>query len=316
MTEVFLARVGFALGEIRETVEEAAAAGLLSSDAAALSEAGFRFHNRCSPEETAYDLARRAAGEITESAGAIDVVLYATCLPANGNLGSDAEFQATRDVKTIMDFPASHLQADLELDAASVIGLNQQACTGLLGALRVGRALLTAEAETKQALCVTADRFPEGALYSQSYNLISDGAAACILSRSGGDYRFLATHARTSGALARATDEEAAGSFFVHVNRLIQETLARAGLTIGDVDWFVAQNMNRKALEILARLLPLDPARVVAPTLPEIGHVISGDNLINLKCLTDRGAIRKGEKVLLAMAGYGLNWQCAILEKT
>ena len=82
------------------------------------------------------------------------------------------------------------------------------------------------------------------------------------------------------------------------------------------MDWFVAQNMNRKALEILARLLPLDAARILAPTLPEIGHVISGDNLINLKCLTERGAIEKGQKVLMAMAGYGLNWQCAILEKT
>ena len=74
--------------------------------------------------------------------------------------------------------------------------------------------------------------------------------------------------------------------------------------------------MNRKALEILARLLRIDPGRVVAPTLEEVGHVISGDNLINLKHLIDRGSIEKGERVLLFMAGYGLNWQCAILEKT
>jgi 3-oxoacyl-[acyl-carrier-protein] synthase-3 len=316
MTDVFLAGIGFALGEIRETLEEAVAANLLSCEAAALSEAGFRFHHRSAPGTTAYDLVLRAARAIPEGTCEIDVVLYATCLPCNGNLGSDADFQRTRDVKTIMDFPASHLQADLGLESASVIGLNQQACTGLLGALRVGRALMAAEPETQRALCVTADRFPEGALYSQSYNLISDGAAACILSRSGGDYRLLASHARTSGALARAADEEVAGTYFAHTHRLIHETLAKAGLAIGDVDWFVAQNMNRKALEILARLLPLDPARILAPTLPEIGHVISGDNLINLKCLTERGAIEKGQKVLMAMAGYGLNWQCAILEKT
>jgi 3-oxoacyl-[acyl-carrier-protein] synthase-3 len=215
-----------------------------------------------------------------------------------------------------MDFPASHLQADLGLESASVVGLSQQACTGLLGALRIGRALMAAEPEIESALCLTADRFPDGALYSQSYNLISDGAAACILSRTGGAYRLVATHARTSGALARASDEEVAGTYFAQMHRVVHETLAKAGRNIGDVDWFVAQNMNRKGLEILARLLPIDASKVVAPTLGEIGHMISGDNLVNLKRLTEEGVIRPGETVLMAMAGYGLNWQCVILERT
>ena len=41
----------------------------------------------------------------------------------------------------------------------------------------------------------------------------------------------------------------------------------------------------------------------------------SGDNIINLKHLADRDVVHKGEKVLLFMAGYGLNWQSVILEK-
>jgi len=65
VTEVFLAGIGFALGEIREELEEAAAAGLLNCEAAALSEAGFRFHHRSAPGTTAYDLALRAARAIS-----------------------------------------------------------------------------------------------------------------------------------------------------------------------------------------------------------------------------------------------------------
>ena len=74
--------------------------------------------------------------------------------------------------------------------------------------------------------------------------------------------------------------------------------------------------MNRKAVEILARLLKFDPARILSPTMPDVAHVISGDNLINLKYLSERGGILPGERLLLFMAGYGLNWQCVILERT
>ena len=33
------------------------------------------------------------------------------------------------------------------------------------------------------------------------------------------------------------------------------------------------------------------------------------------KALAGSGALRPGETVLLFMAGYGLNWQCLILER-
>src|SRR5690606_39577843 len=58
------------------------------------------------------------------------------------------------------------------------IGLGQQACTSMLGSLRIARALLRDEPELGRILCVSADRFPDGAEHEQAYNLISDGAAA------------------------------------------------------------------------------------------------------------------------------------------
>jgi 3-oxoacyl-[acyl-carrier-protein] synthase-3 len=163
---------------------------------------------------------------------------------------------------------------------------------------------------------VTADRFPEGALYEQAYNLISDGAAACVLSLAGGAWRLVACHAITNGALSLASDDETAGHFFTYTHRVIQETLAKAGLAMGDVAWVVPQNMNVTAWQILARLLDLDLERVACPTLPEAAHVISADNLLNLKRLTDEGCVQPGERALLVMSGFGLNWQCVILERT
>ena len=314
--EVFVDHIGYALGEVTRTVEEAGSLGDLLSQPEVLREAGFCVHHVSGPRQTAYDLARQAVQAIEHALGNVGAIIYSTCIPANANIGRADAYLESRDVKNLMDFPASHLQSDFGLDRAIVIGLSQQACTGLLGSLRLAQALLRSEPETERVLCLTSDRFPEGALYEQSYNLISDGAAACVVSLAPASFRLLAAHGITNGALAQASDDETAGSFFAYTHRVIQETLAKAGLQISDVAWFVAQNMNRKATDILARLLKFDPGRAVSPTLPEVAHVISGDNLINLKYLAERGQIQGGERVLLCMAGYGLNWQCVILEKT
>ena len=312
---VFIDRWSFHLGPETSTVEEAARVGRTRSDPAVLREAGFDVHHHCPDGVDAYQLARDAVRAIVPELGDIGAIVYATCIPTNGNLGSWSDFERTRDVKHLMEFPASRLQADFGLERATVIGLNQQACTGMLGALRVARMLLLSEPEIGRVLCVTADRFPPGALYEQAYNLVSDGAAACIASHEAGGFRLVATHAVTNGAMALASDDETAGSYFGYVHRIIQETLAKAGLTLADVHWIVPQNTHAKAWQILARLLPFDPERVCFGSMAEVGHVISADNVINLMRLDAEGRIRPGERILLLMAGYGLNWQCVILEK-
>jgi len=312
---VFVDHLAYALGEEASTVEQAAARKRLISEPRLLREAGFERHHVAGESTSAGDLAHRAVGEVREHLGDVGAIVYATTLPLNGNVGSEARFRETGDVKHLMDFPASHVQAEFGLERATVIGLSQQACTGLLGSLRLAAALLSNEPATGRVLCVTADRFPPGALYEQSYNLISDGAAACVVSSEPGGFRLVATHAITNGALAAASDDETVGAYFSYTNRAIQETLALAKLTIGDIAWIVPQNMNARAWQILARLLKVDLERVAFPTLASIGHVIAADNIINLRHLLERGAVRAGERVLLVMSGYGLNWQCVILER-
>ena len=184
-----------------------------------------------------------------------------------------------------------------------------------LGALRLARSLIAAEPEIARVLCVTADRFPAGALYEQAYNLVSDGAAACVVSAGRGAFRVLACHAVTNGALARASDDETVGSFFSYALAAIRGALAKARLAIDDIDWIVPQNTHTAAWRILAGLLPFDYSRIHFPALAEAGHVISADNLINLDALAASGRLHAGERVLLFMAGYGLNWQCVILER-
>jgi 3-oxoacyl-[acyl-carrier-protein] synthase-3 len=314
--DIFIHDLGTALGDQSFTVEESFAQKRIFSPVEQYREAGFARHRVCSPKVGAYQLARIAVQEIQDKIAESTAIIYATCLTMNGNIGSEEAFKTSRDVKFLMDYPASHLQADFDLMNAAVIGLNQQACTSMLGSLRLAKALLTTEAEQEKILCVTADRFPEGAYYEQAYNIISDGAAACVVSREPRGYRIVATHALTNGALAQATDDETVGSYFSYTHRLFTELLQKAEMSMADIDWIIPQNTNVNAWVILSRLLGVDQEKVYFRSIAEVGHIISSDNIVNLKRLEEEGKARPGQKILLFMAGFGLNWQAVILEKT
>ena len=306
----------YALGERKYHVNDSAAAGRLFSSAEDMKLAGFRWHHICEPETSAYDLACAAVRPIADKAAGADAIVYATCLPLNGNVGNEAEWRATRDVKYLMDFPVSRLQADFGLDGAIAIGLNQQACTSMLGSMRIAGAMLATEPGWQRVLCVSADRFPENAVYEQGYSVISDGAAACIVSRqpSQDSFRLVASHQITNGGMGMATDDQTVGTYFGFTHRLIAQTLERAQMTAADLDWVIPQNLNDVAWTVLAHLFGIDDEKVVAPTQPDAGHVISADNVLNLTALVESGRIKSGQKLLLTMAGFGLNWQATILE--
>ena len=310
-----MSHLGYSLGERTFTVEESAQADRITSEPAVFQDAGFRKHHLCGDETTAYDLARNTVKAMEADLRNVGALVYATCIPLNGNVGSVERFAESGDVKHLMDFPASRLQADLGLDRAIVIGLNQQACTGMLGSLRIARMLLQSEPEVGSVLCVTADRFPAGAGYEQAYNLISDGGAGCIVSHVPEGFRLVACHSITNGGLSQASDDETVGTYFNYSHRIITETLERANMEVSDLDWIVPQNTNVKAWQILSRLIGIDMDRIHFGAIEEVAHVISGDNIINLSHLDASGKLRPGDRILLTMAGYGLNWQCTIVEK-
>ena len=115
--------------------------------------------------------------------------------------------------------------------------------------------------------------------------------------------------------MSNASDEETAGFYFTYTCQTIHDVLRRSGHQIDEIAWIVPQNTHKKAWEILSRLLGIEHERIYAPTIAQIGHMISGDNIANLKHLSDTGAVQPGELVLLTMAGYGLNWQSIVLER-
>ena len=315
MPDAYINSLSYVLGDRISELQATADRGRLASSAQTLADGGFVRHHICSAQTSSYDMARASVETLQSVPKDLGAIIYATCIPANGNMADPEDYKRTKDVKHLMDFPASHLAADFGFARANVYGLNQQACTGMLGSLRLAEMLLKCEPETGEILCVTSDKFPSDAVYEQAYCLISDGAAACLVSNRPSGYRILAGHAITNGALAQASDDEIVGSFFTYSVTAIRKCLQKAGITIDQVSWIVPQNTNRKAWQILSSLLNYDFERVQFPTLADVGHVISADCIINLKHLEDQKRISQNDKVLLFMSGLGLNWQCLLLER-
>lgn len=324
---VYISFPSYSLGSQQSTLEIAHQNGQLYSSVDALQDAGFDKHNVCLPEETAYDLAKSTLDDMIATypeaqalLPSVDLIIYVTCLPLNGNLGDTNAFTESKDVKHYMDFPASRLQADYGMGNAFVMGLNQQACTGMLGSLRVAKAMLESEKNINTVLCITADRFPEGAAYEQAYNLISDGGAACIVSRERHSdaspcYELIGAHHITNGAMATADDEETAGFYFSYSHRMITDLCATHDLSPSDINWIVPQNTNRKAWRILSSVLRFEFDNILMPTIGTVGHCISGDNIINLKTVQSQETMASGDIILLPMAGFGLNWSSVLLRK-
>ncbi len=312
--DTYINHMASALGSRQQSLDDAGSLGQLMSPAEALRDSGFFTHHVCPDDETALDLALAAFNASGIDAPSVDAIIYSTCLPQNGSESDMPLFEETGDVKHVMRFPASDLQSTCGMRDAIVIGLNQQACTGMLGALRLARCMLIAESTFDNILCITADRFPRGAKYEQAYNLISDGAAACLVSREQQGYRLLDVHHITNGAMVTASDDETVGSYFNYSGRLVDETLQRNDLSLADVRWVVPQNTNKKAWQILSKLLGITEEQAFFPSIDSAGHVISADNIINLSALQSSGKLQSGDKVLTFMAGFGSNWQCALLE--
>ncbi len=309
---IYLSLPSIALGSEERPVVESAAAGRLMTSGEDLERAGFSVHHVASATQSAYDLAIEAVSQLHFHPETVDLLIHAVSIPENARHAMEPTNRI--DVKTYMDYAGSHLQTALGLRKAALLGLTEQACTGALGMIRIAHGLLQAEEHLESALCIAADRFPDGTTYEQGYNVISDGAAACLVHKAEDAFRIRAFHHITNGALVKADDDETVGTYFSQTVRCIEELCAREGCTPASIDWIIPQNTNSSAWIILARLLGISQDRILQPTTASTGHAISADCLINLRHAHEQGCFKAGDTVLLTMAGYGANWQALLLE--
>ena len=315
-----LSAVSYALPAASRSVRELAADGALDSTPEVLER--FGFGRVCvAEEETPYDLALSAASALLREhdvdPSTIDALIY-------GGAPSSLAFARTRDAgeqaRGLCDarrfqYPGARLQYDLELSNATVIGLDQLACTTLFGAVRIARALCAAEGLAR-VLCVSSEFYPAHAGREAITNCTSDAARAALVERGGTRNRIVGAATVTKGYYWRADAmrDEVMASYFPTAAHVIRRTVEDAGWAPEDVRWLVPHNVSATSWDILFQLAELHNARLWGDNIARLGHTLAGDNFINLRDAQDSGSIAAGDKVLLFAYGYGAHWTGLALE--
>lgn len=306
--DVHIAAIEYALPDESVTLEDLAAQGRLTSRADVLRD--FGFDRAWIAGDGGAALVSRAAGRLMERAGldpaSVDVLVFAGATPAShavrpGLLGG-------------FSYPAARLQYDLGLVNARVIGISQAGCLGLMTAVSVARALVTGGA--RRALCVSSDVLPEGSTREVLYNLVSDGACALLVEPGDGPNRLLAERQISKGYYwdCEARGQEIVAAYFPTARTIIAETLAMADLGRDDIAVILPHNVSRRSWEILLQLTGLPAEKLYADNIAAKGHVIGGDNFINLRDAETAGRLRSGDRLLLFNFGFGASWACLLLE--
>jgi 3-oxoacyl-[acyl-carrier-protein] synthase-3 len=318
MTSIGAIRYAFPAGT--RSVRELSAAGLLESSPETLESLGFE-QVRVACEESAYALALQASSRLLEETGiardSIGLLVYGGAPGgiafAPGRMVAAAAGDAVSAAR--FRYPSRRLQYDLGLERATVLAVDQLACTTLFGAVRVARALCIAEG-IERALCVSADMYPPLAGREALFNCTADAACAVLVERAAPRNRIVAARTVTKGYYwsADTMRDEIVASYFPTARHVITETVRDAGWSLGDVDWVIPHNVSRRSWDILMGLAALPRAQLWSRNIARDGHTLAGDNFINLRDALDAGAITPGDRLLLFSYGYGAHWTALAVE--
>jgi 3-oxoacyl-[acyl-carrier-protein] synthase III len=200
------------------------------------------------------------------------------------------------------------------------------ACTGFLSGLAFGAAQIeSGRAET--VLLIGADAMfritdPD---CRQTAALFADGAGAAVLSVSHGLGRIGPVTLGADGgnaemivverdeALIRMQGSDTFRHAVMRMSEATLEAVARAELTLDDIDLFVYHQANSRILRGVGERLGLSADRVV-DCIGGYANTSAATLPLALDYASEAGRLRPGDHVLLGAFGAGLTWGAAVLE--
>ncbi|WP_341631139.1 beta-ketoacyl-ACP synthase III [Sphingomonas agri] len=316
MRRSIVAGAGSALPRRKVTNAELAAT-VDTSDEWIVERTGIRSRYIAGEGETTGSLAAEAARRALASAGIeaadIDLIVLATATP-------DQTFPST----------ATKVQAALGINDCIAFDVHA-VCTGFLYALSIADSMLRSGNAAK-ALVIGAETFSRILDWEDRATcvLFGDGAGALVLSAQESDSGILTTklHAdgrhndllfvdggpSTTGTVGklRMKGREVFRHAVVNLADVLNEVLADAGLTAGDVDWVVPHQANARILDATAKKLGL-PAEKVVVTVDQHANTSAASVPLAFDAAVKDGRIKRGDLVILEAMGGGFTWGAAAL---
>lgn len=286
---------------------------------------GIRERRIADPEVATSDLSEAAARAALDSAGVapadIDLLIVATVTP-------DTAFPST----------ASILQQRLDIPRPTAFDLNV-GCTGFVYGLAVAREMIATSAyqralvigsETLSRITDWSDRgtcvlFGDGAGAAVAAPVAEGGILAYSLGNDGTNADALKI--RAGGSRIPTTPETVAeGLHYLTMNgpevfkfavraltNSSEETVARAGLSMSDIDVVIPHQANMRIIEAAVKRLHIPFERFIC-NLDRYGNTSAASIPIALDEVVQEGRIKPGDHVLLTSFGAGLAWGTMVIQ--
>ena len=293
-----------------------------TSDEWIVQRTGIRQRYIAGDDETTASLGEAAARAALKAAnlspGDIDLIVLATSTPNN-------------------TFPATAVEIQERLGMRHGFAFDMQAvCSGFVYAVSVAD-LHIRGGMAKRALVIGSETFSRILDWTDRTTcvLFGDGAGAIVLEaaegegttadrgiitsslRSDGSHRdklFVDGGPSTTGTVGHLRME--GREVFKHavgmITDVVEATLGTAGITAGDLDWFVPHQANLRIIDASAKKLGIDPAKVVA-TVSQHGNTSAASVPLALSTAVDDGRIKQGDLVLLEAMGGGFTWGAVLI---
>jgi len=285
------------------------------------SKVGIRNRHIALPEETALDMAVKAAEKLFVSVdpNTIDFVLFCTQSPDHL-------------------LPTSACIAQERLGLRTNIGSMDfnLGCSGYIYGLALAKGLISSGV-AGNVLLLTGETYSKFMAVSDISNrsIFGDAATASLISKSDNDH---------IGEFVLGTDGKGAENLIVRnigaknsfssingerpelymngpeifnftietIPPLVEAVCVKNRIARNDVDYVILHQANKYIIEFLISTIGLDPSKCHIDML-EYGNTVSNTIPIALKDSWDRGLIKTGDKVLLAGFGVGYSWGSTII---
>jgi 3-oxoacyl-[acyl-carrier-protein] synthase-3 len=282
MTDVFLSRIAYALGDpgdLDELPEITGPPGVADR----LRDGGLAGYRRT--DRQAWELAATSGRITLDAAPGIGSVVYAT-----------DTFRPRHDP----EIAAARFLNATGLGRIPLVGVGYAGCANLALATRTAAALLRA-GDTDSALLVTTDVCEPGQrLLTGGIAVLSDGAASCVATTIEPETGFriigqvTAIEASLHGLSADDESMAMATATGRGVSRVTTALYASTGLSAGDFAYLVTNNYVASSLRIFAGMAGIGFDRSYRATAADVGHCYAADPLISLAAMAEDGTLRAG----------------------
>lgn len=247
----------------------------------------------------------------------------------------DAIIVATSTPDMMMPSTANILAGKLGLDHVTAFDVNA-ACSGFLHVLDIGAAMVES-GRHRNVLVIGADKISAYVnIYDRTTNILFGDGAGVIWLEPSEEEGVMDSLLLGNGKGTAFLNIEGGGSLFPFTSDSLKGTkhhikqdgrvvfkqaiqsmseaclqvLSRNGLKIGDVDWLVPHQANKRIIDAVGKEINIDPLKTLI-NIAYYGNTIAAT--IPLCIWEHRHQLRKGDLMLLTAFGAGFSWGASLL---